>query len=109
MGSLVLEPKTIYQIYEQLLEWRVGITSFRVRDIDTNSDFLIYKSEQWAWDNSHMPKKVIGLLLADGFRCDYALPCDEKVWTLLSSKKEVDYLRVIGSSTIPDLIKINYV
>jgi hypothetical protein len=103
-----MKPKTIYEIYEELLAWRIGSTCFRVRDIETNKDYLIYREGQWHWDRDHMPQKVIGLLLEDGFGAIYSLDCDEKIWALLSSRKEIEYFRVISSDTAADLIKINY-
>jgi hypothetical protein len=105
-----VKSRTLHDIYEDLVKKRhyMGITCFRVRDTDTLLDYVICRSEHWEWDYQNMPKRMWALLLEPGYNCFYPMDATEKIYTLLSTQKELDYLKTLGSKFAVDVVKMAY-
>lgn len=101
------EKLTICEIYKYItLRIHVAIC-FRVRDVNTLNDYLIYKFENWTWNNNY-PWNVWGLLLAPTFTHNFSLKADLKKYVLLSNGNELRYFRTIGSDLAIQIVKSSY-
>jgi hypothetical protein len=105
-----MNPSTLYDIYLDLIHKRhyMGITCFRVRDVQTCMDYLICNSEMWKWDYQNLPKQLWALLLEPNFNSYYPMPADEPVYCLLSTPEELNWFKTIGTRAAPDAVRKGY-
>ena len=103
------DPKSLYDIYKEIMQGTIGITCFRVRDTDTLIDYLICRHHMWKWDWQNMPDQMWAKSLDEGFsNIYYPMDCHADSYALLSSRAEIQYFRTLGPDLTEAELQLSY-
>ncbi len=111
-----MNPKNLYDIYNEVNKCQpLGISLFRIRDVNTLDDYVTCKVNIWKWDYQNKPDSMWILLLQPPFNYYYQLDSFRPIlnlrqpkYTLLSSKSEVQYFRSKGENFTLSLLQTRY-